>query len=47
MTNYEAIKEMSIEELAAYIHNIQESTVRKNKVEDAAYWESFLKKETK
>ena len=45
MSNYEAIKEMSVEELAMYIHNIQESTLKKNKAEDVSYWEAFLKKE--
>ena len=45
ITNFDVIKNMSVEQLAAYIHNLQETAVKTGKVEDVHYLEMFLKKE--
>lgn len=45
MTNFEVIKSMTIGELAAYLHNVQESAIKNNHVEDEEDIEMFFKKE--
>ena len=45
MSNFEVIKNMDLESLARFLHNIQETTLKTQHVDDPTYWEAFLNKE--
>ena len=46
MSNFNVIKSFSLEELANYLHNVQETALHTGNVTNAEDWESFLKKES-
>lgn len=46
MTNFDIIKSFSLEELANYLQNIQETTMCTSNVDNVEDWEYFLKKES-
>lgn len=45
ITNFDIIKNMTVEQLATYLHNLQESAIKNNKVDNVNDWEMFLNKE--
>jgi len=45
MTNFDFITNFTIEALAQFLHNIQESAVKNQRVDDPTQWKIFLEKE--
>ena len=45
MTHFEIIKKLNFEELADFLHNVQESTVKNGYVKSTDDWKVFLSKE--
>lgn len=43
-TNFDLIKNMDLETLATYLHNIQESAIILKEANTIAFWETFLNK---
>lgn len=46
MTNFDIIKSFSLEELANYLQNIQETALSTSIVDNAEDWKYFLEKES-
>ena len=47
MTNFEVIKRLTLDELADFLHNVQESTIKSGNIKNVDDWKIFLSKELK